>query len=337
MATAILFAAAASNPQHLLLVAPIISPVMILPSVEAFVPGGNRNTVSNLRSNRIVARKRRRPLHWNARCCQPNKVRSCSREPTKAHCGETSNKNGEGNEPETVVGHGSTFSDRAAATRAWKSGGAVILIILSAVLAVAAPMPALAEWETGAAMAPCSTVVAVVLESPYTGQLVDTSGANLVRLNSGVTYNDLREGTGEMIASEGKRVNIQWSLKRSNGYSIDSSAQNEGIPFIFVVGAGTTQQQEGSSGTETTTTTTTKETTRAIPGLDEGIRGMKVGGIRRIVIPPSLAYVGGLGETDPGPIPPGFGPKQRIKRVMENRMDVPDESFLLDVKLTRVQ
>ena len=77
---------------------------------------------------------------------------------------------------------------------------------------------------------------------------------------------------------------------------------------------------------------------RAIPGLDEGIRGMRVGGIRRIVIPPSLAYVGNLDDPSaPGPVPPGFGPKQRIRRVMENRADVPDESFLLDVKLTRVQ
>ena len=66
---------------------------------------------------------------------------------------------------------------------------------------------------------------------------------------------------------------------------------------------------------------------------------MKLGGIRRIVIPPSLAYTDGLNDdgTSPGPVPTGFGPKQRIRRVMENRMDVPDESFLLDVKLTRIQ
>ena len=64
---------------------------------------------------------------------------------------------------------------------------------------------------------------------------------------------------------------------------------------------------------------------------------MKVGGIRRIVIPPSLAFVEGLEDGMPGPIPLGFGPKQRIRRVMVNRMDVPDESFIIDVKATRVQ
>jgi len=171
--------------------------------------------------------------------------------------------------------------------------------------------------------------------SPNTGQLVDTTNAVIVKLDSGVTYRDLREGTsGDGVAREGKRVNIQWSLKRNNGYSIDSSAQNDGVPFIFVVGGNVYANTNGgsnSNGKQTMTTAT------AIPGLDEGIRGMAVGGIRRIVIPPSLAYTGGVESDSPGPVPPGFGPKQRIKRVMENRIDVPDESFMLDVKLTRVQ
>jgi FKBP-type peptidyl-prolyl cis-trans isomerase len=143
--------------------------------------------------------------------------------------------------------------------------------------------------------------------------LVDTPR---VVLESGVSAQDLRIGDGEEV-TQGKRVNIQWSLKRSNGYIIDSSANNDGVPFIFIV--GDTKGQ------------------RAIPGLDEGIRGMRVGGICRIVIPPSLSFVEGLEEGRPGPIPLGFGPKQRIKRVMENRMDVPDESFMIDVKATRVQ
>lgn len=155
--------------------------------------------------------------------------------------------------------------------------------------------------------------------APYTGPLIDTSDALLVRLNSGVTYRDLREGTGDAAVVEGNRVNIQWVLKRSNGYSIDASSNNDSVPFIFLVGSTSGSNQ------------------RAIAGLDEGIRGMKVGGIRRIVIPPSLAYIEGLDDDSPGPVPVGFGPKQRIRRVMENRMEVPDETFLLDVKLTRIQ
>ena len=162
------------------------------------------------------------------------------------------------------------------------------------------------------------------------------SPAVIVRLDSGVTYRDLKEGEGKVegeVVTEGKRVNIQWVLKRSNGYSIDSSSNNDGVPFIFIVGGG------GGGGNNNKDGGQQQQQQRAIAGLDEGIRGMKLGGIRRIVIPPLLAYTDGLNDdgTSPGPVPTGFGPKQRIRRVMENRMDVPDESFLLDVKLTRIQ
>ena len=144
---------------------------------------------------------------------------------------------------------------------------------------------------------------------------VVTSGPTT--LPSGVSYEDLRPGTGDIV-TEGKRVNIQWVLKRSNGYFIDSSEQNDGVPFIFTVGGTTT-------------------TPRAITGLDEGIRGMRVNGIRRIIIPPELSYVEGVEDGKPGPVPQGFGPKQRIRRVMTLLKDVPGESILLDVKATRVQ
>ena len=99
------------------------------------------------------------------------------------------------------------------------------------------------------------------------------------KLPSGVIYADLRPGSGE-TATEGSRINLQWVLRRSNGYFVDSSAKNDGVPFIFTVGDG-----------------------KAIQGVDEAVRGMKVGGVRRILIPPSLAYVGGLEDGKPGPLP----------------------------------
>lgn len=39
---------------------------------------------------------------------------------------------------------------------------------------------------------------------------------------------------------------------------------------------------------------------QVIPGFDQGVSGMKVGGSRRIIVPPSLAY----GATGNGPVPP---------------------------------
>lgn len=133
------------------------------------------------------------------------------------------------------------------------------------------------------------------------------------KLGSGVIYADLRRGNGEEI-KDGSRVNLQWVLRKSNGYFVDSSEVSGSIPFIFQVGDGT-----------------------AIQGVDEGVRGMKAGGVRRLLIPPSLAYVQGLEDGKQGPLPVGFGPKQQMRRVMNARKDVPGEYVFLEVQATRVR
>ena len=133
------------------------------------------------------------------------------------------------------------------------------------------------------------------------------------KLDSGVVVADLRPGNGETV-KEGSRVNLQWVLRKSNGYFVDSSHVSDDVPFIFVVGDGS-----------------------AIAGIDQGVRGMKVGGTRRILIPPRLAYVQGLEDGKPGPLPQGFGPRQQMRRVQEVRKDVPGEYVFLEVQVTRVR
>jgi len=133
------------------------------------------------------------------------------------------------------------------------------------------------------------------------------------KLPSGVVYADLRAGNGE-TADVGKKANLQWVLRKSNGYFVDSSEVSGGVPFIFVIGSG-----------------------QAIKGLDEGVRGMKAGGTRRVLIPPSLAYVEGLEDGKPGPVPVGFGPRQQMRRVQSARKDVPGEYIYLEVQLTRLR
>ena len=107
---------------------------------------------------------------------------------------------------------------------------------------------------------------------------------------------------------------MQWVLRKSNGYFVDSSAVQDSVPFIFTVGDGT-----------------------AVQGLDEGIRGIKEGGVRRILMPPALAYVEGLEDGKPGPLPAGFGPRQQMRRVQTVRKDVPGEYVFLEVQATRVR
>jgi hypothetical protein len=76
---------------------------------------------------------------------------------------------------------------------------------------------------------------------------------------------DLKTGEGEPVV-DGKRVVVQYEGRLSTGPKIDSTRDRD-KPASFVVGRG-----------------------NVLPGLDKGVVGMKVGGKRRLVIPPGLAY-----------------------------------------------
>jgi FKBP-type peptidyl-prolyl cis-trans isomerase len=139
---------------------------------------------------------------------------------------------------------------------------------------------------------------------------VRTSNNNNNNNNAGITDSN----SSNEIVQVGSKVNMQWVLRKSNGYFVDSSTSHDSIPFIFTVGDGT-----------------------AISGVDLGIRGMKVNTVRRLLIPPSLAYVNGVEDGQPGPIPYGYGPKQQIRRVQTIRKDVPGEYIYLEVQVTRIR
>ena len=94
------------------------------------------------------------------------------------------------------------------------------------------------------------------------------------------TQTDLRAGTGTQAVS-GKLLTVNYtgwlydsSKTDQKGTQFDASAGRG--PFQFVLGAG-----------------------QVIPGWDQGLAGMQVGGLRRLVIPPSLGY----GAVANGPIP----------------------------------
>jgi FKBP-type peptidyl-prolyl cis-trans isomerase FkpA len=93
---------------------------------------------------------------------------------------------------------------------------------------------------------------------------------------SGLKYEDVKQGTGD-VATTGKTVSVHYTGWLTNGTKFDSS-KDRGQPFEFPLGGG-----------------------RVIKGWDEGVAGMKVGGVRKLTIPPNLGY-GSRGAG--GVIPP---------------------------------
>ncbi|MFJ7777216.1 FKBP-type peptidyl-prolyl cis-trans isomerase [Streptomyces yangpuensis] len=93
-----------------------------------------------------------------------------------------------------------------------------------------------------------------------------------------LTVRDLVVGDGAE-AKPGRVVRVHYvGVTFASGREFDAS-WDRGEPFKFAVGGG-----------------------RVIKGWDRGIRGMKVGGRREIVVPPRLGY----GKQSPSPlIPPG--------------------------------
>ncbi|MFL6192756.1 MAG: FKBP-type peptidyl-prolyl cis-trans isomerase [Thermoanaerobaculia bacterium] len=93
---------------------------------------------------------------------------------------------------------------------------------------------------------------------------------------SGLRYTDLRPGQGDEAAN-GKIIEVHYTGWLADGAKFDSSRDDQ--PFTFRLGAGD-----------------------VIKGWDEGLLGMKVGGKRRLIIPPDL----GFGKQGVGSVvPPG--------------------------------
>ncbi|MFH0806454.1 MAG: FKBP-type peptidyl-prolyl cis-trans isomerase [Candidatus Brennerbacteria bacterium] len=100
--------------------------------------------------------------------------------------------------------------------------------------------------------------------------------SNEQTLASGLKVEDLTVGTG-VEAVAGATVSVHYTGWLVNGNKFDSSL-DRGQPFSFLLGAR-----------------------QVIAGWDEGVAGMKVGGKRKLTIPPALAY--GSAEVGGGLIP----------------------------------
>lgn len=98
--------------------------------------------------------------------------------------------------------------------------------------------------------------------------------AAMTETSSGLLYQDVVVGTGD-AATAGTSATVHYSGWLPDGRLFDTTADN-GVPYTFTIGV-----------------------TNVIDGWHEGVAGMRAGGVRKLVIPPGLAY----GNRANGPIP----------------------------------
>jgi FKBP-type peptidyl-prolyl cis-trans isomerase FkpA len=124
------------------------------------------------------------------------------------------------------------------------------------------PTQILPRTLVAALLAAAGPFLLPVLAQPNASQ--DHTDTHEVVTPSGLKYTDLKLGQGD-AADTGKVLEVHYSGWLESGVKFDSSIEDR--PFTFRLGTGD-----------------------AIKGWDEGLMGMKVGGRRRLVIPPELGF-----------------------------------------------
>ncbi|XP_034678101.1 peptidyl-prolyl cis-trans isomerase FKBP16-1, chloroplastic [Vitis riparia] len=107
------------------------------------------------------------------------------------------------------------------------------------------------------------------------------------KLANGVRFQDVVEGDGPE-AQEGDLVEVNYVCRRSNGYFVHSTVDQfsgESMPVVLPL-----------------------DENQTIKGLKDVLVGMKVGGKRRALIPPSVGYI----NENLKPIPDEFGPRRSL-------------------------
>jgi FKBP-type peptidyl-prolyl cis-trans isomerase FkpA len=98
----------------------------------------------------------------------------------------------------------------------------------------------------------------------------------------GLRWGDITTGSGAQAAIGPhvtlQHLSLQYTGWLQDGSSFDSTRKPGGVPYPLILGVGS-----------------------VIKGWQEGIPGMRLGGVRRLVIPPTLAYGA---DGFPGEIPP---------------------------------
>ena len=138
------------------------------------------------------------------------------------------------------------------------------------------------EKEAASTPAPTATATPDPTDLKVKPEVLSPGGDPPARL----VKEDVVPGKGKR-AAKGDQVTVQYvGVSYSTGQQFDAS-WDSGQPFPFTLGEG-----------------------QVIPGWDEGVAGMRVGGRRRLTIPPDMAY-GSAGS------PPSIGPDETLIFVVD--------------------
>jgi len=124
-----------------------------------------------------------------------------------------------------------------------------------------------------------STAPLITIDDVLYASSLNVDLAASTRTASGMAYQDLTVGTGD-VAESGKSASVRYLGRLSTGERFDGNESPTSPLLTIAIGTATTG-------------------IRTVPGFELGVTGMRVGGTRKIVIPPALAY----GARGSGPIP----------------------------------
>jgi FKBP-type peptidyl-prolyl cis-trans isomerase len=153
-----------------------------------------------------------------------------------------------------------------------------------------------------------STGAAAVTDSAQEG-----GSPVVIKTTSGLKYIDLITGTGPS-PEYGQLVSVSYTAyiklpSNNRGYNTDPQQFDREDTYLFKHGNG-----------------------RTIAGLDEGMHTMKVGGRRRILIPPKLGYV----DVGLGPIPSLPWNRWTLDRLLDQMVELSSGTIIYEVTLLSV-
>eukprot|EP00435_Cladocopium_sp_Y103_P067021 s463_g29.t1 len=143
---------------------------------------------------------------------------------------------------------------------------------------------------------------------------VEPKGTDFQTLPGGLRILDLAVGKGHECCKEDDLVVVDWSLRKSNGYFVDAS-------FGFDPGRGI-DEKFGVGSPELRFSPIGKKGDKVIEGVKKAMIGMRVGGTRRVIVPPNLGYV----SDDLAPKPVDWGRQTQIQRAK-------NKNFVIELRL----